>query len=821
MSKIKNIQSAVIKFIGVERLLRLRRYNRQLKLINELGPSLQALTDESLQQKSRDLRKRARNGVPLHKLLCEAYALVREASQRMLGLRHFDVQLLGAMALHEGLIVEMTTGEGKTLVATLPVYLNALTGRGVHVITVNDYLAQRDAEWMGPLYCFLGLSVGVILEEMGEDEADEIRNRRAAYQRDITYGTNHEITFDYLRDNLTMRPDEIVHREFNYVIIDEADLLLIDEAGTPLVISSPIHEGIDSFQRVDRIVRGLVEGIHYVTEARTRTASLTDAGIEAVQNGLDVDNLFNIKSIHLYHAVYQSVLAHGAYKCNVDYIVEDGEVFIVDDFTGRISMDKRFADGLHQAIEAKEGVSVQSEDQTLAQITYQTFFGRYRKLAGMTGTALAEKKEFVQTYGRDVQVIPANKSMIRVDYLDLVFNTLEEKHKHIVKEILNRKTNGQPVLVGTSSVKESEQLSHLLNNHRVHHSVLNARNHRAEAVIIAQAGRKGAVTISTNMAGRGTDIILGGNPEMISKRIQTHKIEKLKEKYTREQMEVLAAGGLHVIGTAHHDSTRIDDQLRGRAGRQGDPGSSQFIVSLDDEIWKKFGETEIEKIRADLRQNGHSSSEPIESWSIKQILKKQQKKINSANRAIRRDVLKYDLVVHVQRETIYEWRRRLLSIEGFEPDTLIRDVIKDIIGNQQDNGTLADRLRVLFNVAFKIPEDITESGIMAAEILNKALSLLQRREEIAGKDALYEIGRRILLKTIDEIWTEHLTNLEGVEEGIDLWSYAEIDPLSMWCKETSRMWEDLLRHIRYRAVSLWFMVDLRQIKDHVTKREVK
>ncbi len=814
MSRVKNLQSAVLKLAGGERICRLRRYNRRVERINKLEPSLRALSDESLQQRSQNLRDRVRSGIHLHDLLVEAYALVRETSRRTLGLRHFDVQLLGAMALHDGLIVEMATGEGKTLTASLPVYLNALTGSGVHVVTVNDYLAQRDAEWMGPLYRFLGLSVGVILENMGEDEAEETRNRRAAYRCDITYGTNHEITFDYLRDNLAMKQKEIVHREFNYVIIDEADLLLIDEARTPLVISGPINEKIGSLDRVTHVVRRLVEGRHYVSEARTRTASLTEDGIETVQKGLKVDNLFNVEYIHLYHAIYHSLLAHAIYKCNVDYIVEDGDVFIVDEFTGRVSRDKRYADGLHQAIEAKEGVLVQSEDQTLAQITYQMFFGRYRRLAGMTGTALPEKKEFLQTYGHDVQVIPTHKPMIRTDYQDRVFNTLEEKHTFIVKAILYLRTIGQPILVGTSSVKESEQLSQKLKNHGVPHSVLNAKNHRAEAMIIAQAGSKGAVTISTNMAGRGTDIVLGGNPEMIPQNKIGLKTGVTGEKYTRERKEVLTTGGLHVIGTAHHDSVRIDDQLRGRAGRQGDPGSSQFVVSLDDDIWKKFGKIEIAKIRSALRQNGHSDGEPIESWRVKSILKKLQKKIDSENRAIRQDVLKYDLVVHIQRETIYEWRRNLITMEGFEPETLIQDVIKDIIDDQLDRDSLAERLRVLFNISFELPANITDNDIMSAETLNQALSLLHRREKIAGRDALYETGRRILLKAIDDMWTEHLTNLERVEEGIDLWGYAEIDPWTMWCKETSRMWEVLLKLIRYRAMSLWFRVDAYQMKDH-------
>ncbi|MBW2454058.1 MAG: preprotein translocase subunit SecA, partial [Deltaproteobacteria bacterium] len=603
---------------GGTRAWRMVRYQRRLAAINELEPSLRQLSDAALQAQSQTMGERVREGTTLDALQVEAYALVREASRRTLGLRHYDVQLLGGMVLHAGRIAEMRTGEGKTLVATLPAYLNALTGQSVHIVTVNDYLAQRDAEWMGPLYRFLGLTVGVILEEMGSDETEECRNRQAAYACDITYGTNHEIAFDYLRDNLATEPEGIVHRGFHYAIVDEVDFLLVDEARTPLIISGPGREDLGHFRRVDQTVRQLHEGLHFVVEPKTRTASLSEVGFDAVSMGLEVDNLCDLEHVELFHAVHQSVLAHGVFKRDVDYIVEDDEVLIVDEFTGRVSEDKRYANGLHQAIEAKEQVAVKAEDRTLAKVTYQTFFGRYHKLAGMTGTAWSERREFEQTYGRDVQVIPSHEPVVRRDYQDIVFVTLREKHEAVVDEILDRRARGQPVLVGTTSVRESEQLSRLLEDAGVPHSLLNAKNHQAEAPIIAQAGRQGAVTISTNMAGRGTDIVLGGNPEMVAQgdRCGSGGLDELRQECARDREVVVAARGLHVIGTARHESVRIDNQLRGRAGRQGDPGSSQFFVSLDDELWKKFGREQIDTIRDDLQREAHPEWAPIDSPKV-------------------------------------------------------------------------------------------------------------------------------------------------------------------------------------------------------------
>ncbi|MFQ5591197.1 MAG: preprotein translocase subunit SecA [Phycisphaerae bacterium] len=786
---------------------RARRAARLQQEINAFEPSLRSLSVEDLQVCSQKLRELARGGTSLEALLSEAFAVVREAARRTIGLRHYDVQLLGGLALHDGLIAEMKTGEGKTLVATLPVYLNSLAGKGVHVVTVNDYLARRDADWMGPLYRFLGLTVGVVLEEMGDEEGEELRNRRAAYGCDVTYGTNSEIAFDYLRDNLATVPGEIVHRGFHYAIVDEVDFLLLDEARTPLIIAGATRGDHGTFRRVDGVTRRLREGLHYTVKPKTRTAILTEAGLEAVSDGLGVGNLFRVEHLDLWHAVYQSVVAHGAYKRDVDYIVEDGKVLIVDEFTGRISPDKRYADGLHQAIEAKERVHVESEDETLAKVTYQTFFGRYQKLAGMTGTAWSARREFQRTYGRDVEVIPTNRPLICSDYEDVVFDTLEEKHEAIVREILGRRAEGQPVLVGTTSVHESEQLSSRLTEAGVPHSILNAKNHQAEAGIIAQAGRKGAVTISTNMAGRGTDIVLGGNPEMMASDnpLKASEHERLGKKCAQEREEVLAAGGLHVIGTSLHESLRIDNQLRGRSGRQGDPGSSQFIVSLDDDIWKKFGKTKIDRIRTALQEQGHSKNEPIDSPKVIRTLWMLQKKVEVENEAIRRDVLNYDIVVHAQRETIYGWRGTLVAGEGYDPVDLIREVVDDLIAQIQDKETLAEALHAHFHKSFDLPK--AGHNDLKSAVMRQALALLKQREDSIGAEVLREQGRLILLQAIDDLWTEHLSNLESVEESIGLRGFAELDPVVEWKRETARMWQETLQLIRSRAITLWFLAD--------------
>jgi preprotein translocase subunit SecA len=722
-------------------------------------------------------------------------------------MRHFDVQLLGALALHEGLIVEMKTGEGKTLAATLPAMLNGLGGQGVHIVTVNDYLAQRDAEWMGPLYRFWGLTVGVILEQMAEQEDEELALRHRAYRCDVTYGTNHEIAFDYLRDNLAQSPQETVQRGFHYAIVDEVDFLLIDEARTPLVISGPAGNDAQLYPEVDRVIRTLEPEGDFVVDGKIHAVSLTEAGIDKVEQGLGVKNLTDLAHLDLYHAAHQSLAAHALYQRDVDYVVIDGQVLIVDEFTGRISDDKRYADGLHAAIEAKEGVEIVAEDETLAKVTYQTFFGRYAKLAGMTGTAWSEREEFRTTYGRDVQVIPTAKPMIRRDYQDLVFFSQQAKHQAIVQEISELHLEGRPVLVGTPNIKESEQLSQLLALAKIEHAVLNAKNHRAEAMVIAQAGRQGAVTISTNMAGRGTDIILGGNPQaLISAGAITDAQEKerIHQTCTLERQAVVAAGGLHVLGTAVHESRRIDDQLRGRAGRQGDPGSSQFFLSLEDALWKKFGKEVIRRIQHDLSRKNHPPEQPLTSGKIRRVLRSLQEKVEQENFLIRRDVLQYDLVVHLQRETIYRWRQTLVSAEGYDPQQLVVEFVEELSQRFTDYRQCAPVFQAHFQGQLELT--LSERGDVPSALTRRALQLLQEREKSLGKKQLHEHGRLILLQSIDQLWTDHLSNLERIEDGIGLHGFTGGDPLIEWRRQAHQLWHELLWSIRSRAVKRWFIV---------------
>jgi len=802
------MQSLLRKIFGIGKVHSRDKYTAKLGLINKLESSITSLSDVELKEKSITIRECARNGSTLDELLVEAYAVGREVARRTLGLRPFDVQIKGAMALHDGYFVEMKTGEGKTLVAILAAYLNSLAGKGVHVVTVNDYLAQRDADWMGPFYRFLGISVGVILEDMGNDRGEECRIRRRAYNCDVTYGTNNEFAFDYLRDNLAQVPEDIVQRRFHYAIVDEVDNLLIDEARTPLIISGPAFEGKILFQKVDGVVKHLRERTHYEVDNKTHSVNMTEAGFDAVEKGLGVSDLTSPEHINIYHAVHHSLFAHGLYKRDVDYIVENGKVVIVDEFTGRVSEDKRYSDGRHQAIEAKEGVKLQAEDQTLAKITYQTFFGLYEKLSGMSGTVWQEREEFKEVYGRDVKVLPTNRPNIRVDYQDEVYNTFDEKHQAIVQEIYDFHNSGQPVLVGTSSVKESEQLSFLLRKKGVSHSVLNARNHREEAKIISQAGRKGAVTISTNMAGRGTDIVLGGNSDLMVQDNENYDKELLQISYDREREIVITAGGLHVIGTAHHESTRIDAQLRGRGGRQGDPGSSQFIISLEDEIWKKFGESKVKEICANLQKFQQLKGLPISSQKVKNTLRKFQGRIERENQSIRMEVLKYDLVVHAQREAIYSWRKELISGEGYKLDDLVQDTVKDLIEQYPDRNAFVKAFQMHFNTTINLPEQISGSNVLTDIALARAHSLLRRHEEIIDPGLLQDLGQRKILQIIDFLWTEHLHNLEMLEENIGYEAYAGIDPIIAYRNKAGQMWQDLIQLIRSRAVTAWFHVNL-------------
>ncbi|MCA9668801.1 MAG: preprotein translocase subunit SecA [Myxococcales bacterium] len=825
--------------VGGRQGMRLFGYQRKLRKLERYAAELAAASDSALSERAADLKKRARAGTSLDALMPEAFALGREASQRVLGMRHYDVQVIGAMALHDELIAEMKTGEGKTLVATLAAFLNALDGNGVHVVTVNDYLAQRDAAWMRPLYEMLGLTVGVITEEMSgasggvagegdddEDDHDEIARRRAAYAADITYGTNHEIAFDFLRDNLAQRPDEVAHRGFNYAIVDEVDFLLIDEARTPLIISGAARGSSDLYASINPLVERLSEGVHFGISARNRTASFTDEGIGQLEKELAVDSLVDPAHLEMFQAASKLLLAHAIYKRDVDYIVEGDRVMLIDEYTGRVSEDKRFSDGLHQALEAKERVTVRDEDRTLAKITYQTFYGRYNKLSGMTGTAYSEREEFRQTYGRDVQKVPTNRPLRREDFADVIFLKLGDKHDAVAADIAERHERGQPVLVGTTSVRESEQVARRLSELGIEHHVLNAKNHRAEAAIIAQAGRPGAVTISTNMAGRGTDIVLGGNAEALAGFgfgdldgdgvVDDDELAKLREQCAADEKAVRAAGGLHVIGTARHEAVRIDDQLRGRSGRQGDPGSSQFFVSLDDKVWQRFGQDDIVQLRGELSAARHDPKTPIESSRVERLLRELQKKVELDNFAIRREVLKYDLVVHAQRETIYGWRSTLVSGEGYGAEDLIVDYVDDLLEQHDGPSERAEALAQVFyphgGETIELPRGRDDEVREAA--IEVALEALRAREKQAGNaEAVHELGRLLLLASIDELWTDHLSDLERVEEAIGLRGYAQVDPLVEWRLEAGNMWQGLIAQIRERAVTLWFALDITQVSE--------
>ncbi len=814
------------------------QYKPLLQAINSLEDKMKALSDEDLAASTETFRGRLAHNETLDDILPEAFAVVREASRRVLGMRHYDVQLLGGIALHQGRVAEMKTGEGKTLVATLPVYLNALTGDGVHVVTVNDYLAQRDADWMGKIYRFLGLSVGVILEEMGSSDSEETRLRQEAYRADITYATNSALVFDYLRDNLATDTSEWVQRGQHFAIVDEVDLLLIDEVRTPLIISGASQEDSSQFVTVDRVIRQLKPKDHYNVEWRTRTASLTEEGWSIVEDKLNVGSLNHPDNLKWYHAVYQSVLAHGVYKKDVDYIVKGGEIQLIDEHTGRVSADKRMSDGLHQAMEAKEKLRVRPEDRTLARTSYQSFFRLYNKLSGMTGTASQEKDEFRRTYNMGVSVIPTHRPIARKTFVDLVYVDLEDKHKAIADVIEHLQEQGRPVLVGTVSVEESEQLARVLKRRTIQCQVLNAKNHEREAQIVAQAGRLGAVTLSTNMAGRGTDILLGGDPEKLAlqrAKPGTPQYKKLlanaKAECEEEQKAVVEAGGLHVIGTSLHEVDRLDDQLRGRAGRQGDPGSSQFMISLDDMIYKHYGEAEVEALMEAFDEL--PEGEAIPNKSVHSQLLELRKKVAADHAQERAETFKYDLVIEEQRRLIYQWRHDLLEASTSsenaheQAETLIDETLHDLVvaafeeQEDEDNqrldmddhlDSLEDALSNLFGVEVHLPDVLQANQdpetVLLPEAKQQVLALRQKRLEMFGEEALLKVERKLLLQTIDQMWMNHLTNIEALEDRLQLMGYAELDPYVLFRNEVAPMFGRMLRTLRQKTIALWFAVDL-------------
>lgn len=770
------------KIIEILENRKLKAYEERVAIINALEDKVKALTDEELRNKTEEFRKRLKDGETLDDILPEAFAVVREAARRTLNMRHFDVQLIGGMVLHEGKIAEMKTGEGKTLVATLPAYLNALTGKNVHIVTVNDYLAKRDAEWMGPIYRFLGLSVGYLQNLMPENE------RKKAYQCDITYGTNSEFGFDYLRDNMVMSLDDIVQRGHYYAIVDEVDSILIDEARTPLIISGPSERSAKLYTTFAKIVPKLKEGVHYEVDYKTRTVTVTDEGISKVEQELNIKNLYHPSNVHLLNHLNQALKAHVLFKKDVDYVVKDGEIIIVDEFTGRLQYGKRYSEGLHQAIEAKEGVRVREENQTLATITIQNYFRMYEKLAGMTGTAATEAEEFKHIYGLEVVIIPTHKPMIRVDMNDLIYKTEEAKFKAVVEEIARRHKKGQPVLVGTISIEKNEKLSSMLKKAGVPHQVLNAKNHEREAQIIAQAGRLKAVTVATNMAGRGVDIILGGNPP------DPEEAKKVRE-----------LGGLHVIGTERHESRRIDNQLRGRAGRQGDPGSSQFFVSLEDELMKAFG---YEKVKGLMERLGLPDDAPIEHPLISKTIETAQKQIESQNFNIRKHLLEYDDVLNKQREIIYRERRKILSREDLSEE--IKKFMSDIVeswvqeylsGSSNYENWDTEGLKQAFEALTGKPLDISFDEVEDAEgvsriLKEKLLELYRQKEKEITPELMREIERILLLQNIDYWWREHLYDMDYLREGINLRAYGQKDPLVEYKIEAYQLFQNTLHSIK-------------------------
>ncbi|WP_270399963.1 preprotein translocase subunit SecA [Mitsuokella multacida] len=775
------------RFLGDNNDKEIARYRKVVEKINALEPQMQALTDDKLTGYTNKFRERLANGETLDDILPEAFAVVREGSRRVLGMRHFDVQLIGGMCLHEGKIAEMRTGEGKTLVATLPVYLNALTGEGVHMVTVNDYLARRDSEDMGRLYRYLGLTVGLVVHDMDFPE------RKFAYSRDVTFGTNNEFGFDYLRDNMVIYPEQMVQRKLHYAIVDEVDSILIDEARTPLIISGPGAKSTDMYAVMAKAVSGLKEGIDYTVDEKQKTVAPADSTIPKVEKILGINNLYAPENIELSHCFTAALRAKALMKRDRDYVVRNGEIIIVDEFTGRLMEGRRYSDGLHQAIEAKEGVKIQRESQTLATITFQNYFRMYDKLAGMTGTAKTEEDEFLKIYNLPVIVVPTNKPVIRKDYPDLIFKTKRAKYKAVGRAVTSLHAKGQPVLIGTTSITQSEELSAILRKNGIPHNVLNAKFHEKEAEIIAGAGQKGAVTIATNMAGRGTDIKLGeGVPEL---------------------------GGLFIIGTERHESRRIDNQLRGRAGRQGDPGASRFYLSLEDDLLRLFASDRISGIMDKL---GMDEDEPIEHKLITNSIEHAQKKVEARNFDIRKHVLEYDDVMNQQREVMYGERRKILFGENLREN--IMGMVKHIIRAEMDQYANAQlypeewQLDGLIEDAEKIyaPQGRLKKEELAAMSRDELQECLEKlaeegyhnRELLFGEDNMRELEKVVMLRVVDKKWMEHLDHMDMLRDGINLRAYGQCNPLVEYKIEALDMFEEMEADIQDQIASLMYHVSI-------------
>ncbi len=828
--------TVLTKIFGTKHQRELKHMQPLVDEINGRESEMKALSDEQLMEKTREFRAELAAGKSLDDLVVPAFAAVREAAWRQLRMRHFDVQLIGGMVLHQGKIAEMKTGEGKTLVATLAAYLNALEGKGVHVVTVNDYLARRDAEWMGPVYRALGMSVGIIQTNMSDAD------RQEAYRSDITYGTNNEFGFDLLRDNMKFDLERMVQRGHHYAIIDEVDSILIDEARTPLIISGPSEESTEKYYKIDRIIPRFERGDEhededgqkyttgdFLVDEKAHTVTLTDDGVAKAEKLLGVENLYDLENMELIHGINQGLRAHYLYKKDVAYLVNDGQVVIVDEFTGRMMPGRRWSDGLHQAVEAKEGVKIQRENQTLATITFQNYFRMYEKLSGMTGTAETEEAEFGEIYNLDVSVIPTNRPLQRPDYPDVVYRTEAEKWKAVVEEIQDCQERGQPTLVGTISIENSEMLSKMLKRQGVQHVVLNAKFHEREAAIVAQAGRKGAVTIATNMAGRGTDIVLGGNPEAMARAEfdpdkDPDAYQEAVERYTplceKEREEVLAAGGLHILGTERHESRRIDNQLRGRSGRQGDPGSSRFFISLDDDLMRIFGGG-TERVQNLMGKLGMEEGEAIEHKMVTRAIERAQNQVEGRNFEVRKHLLKYDDVMNKQREALYQLRQEVIAGENSREHVLrmageiLDDAIERNCPEEADprdwNLTeLNTDLLSAFNIdAHRLGIDLEEFGIeeLREKLWHVVEGKFQQKEEAHGPEVIRVMERTIMLQILDNAWKDHLLALDHLKEGINLRGYGQKDPLNEYKRESFELFNEMKTQFEDTAIRSIFRVE--------------
>ncbi len=825
------------KLFGSRNQRLLNRYNKVVQKINALEDSYQALSDQVLQQKTLDFRQQIENGATIDELLPEAFATVREAAIRTLGMRHFDVQLVGGMVLHDGNIAEMRTGEGKTLVATLPIYLNALSGKGAHIVTVNDYLAKRDAEWMGEIYRFLGLTVGVVTGGMMHQE------RQQAYATDITYGTNNEFGFDYLRDNMEFFVEGCVQRDLNFAVVDEVDSILIDEARTPLIISGPTGESSEMYMTINKLVPKLIKQQEedgpgdYSVDEKSKQIFLTEDGHQHIEDMLlkqgllgEGESLYDVANISLLHHVNAALRANVLFQKNVDYIIQDGQVVIVDEFTGRTMPGRRWSDGLHQAVEAKEGVKIQKENQTLASITFQNYFRLYNKLSGMTGTADTEAFEFQSIYGLEVVVIPTHKTMIRDDMGDLVYLTMQEKYDSIINDIKECVKRGQPALVGTTSIESSELISNELQRAKIEHQVLNAKQHEKESHIIAQAGRPGTVTIATNMAGRGTDIVLGGSLDAELQKLSPQATEmdrkSVKDDWQLRHDAVIKAGGLHIIGTERHESRRIDNQLRGRSGRQGDPGSSRFYLSMEDNLMRIFAS---EKVRGLMQKLGMEQGESIEHPWVSKAIENAQRKVEAHNFDIRKHLLEYDDVANDQRKVVYEQRRDLMLTEDISENltAIQEDVTDKIISEYLPSGSMEEQWDIdgleqafesEFGLTFTVKQWLDEEDNVAEEevrerIHQRVAKLFKEKEDRVGAEIMRRLEKDIMLKVLDNRWKEHLAAMDYLRQGIGLRGYAQKNPKQEYKREAFDMFQQMLEQIKHEAISLIARAELPTLEE--------